>query len=98
MTSPAGSCAIALAMLDEDLAAERRALDRLDPRAQLVADRERVGLLLDRAVRVAESAIVRRRAALDAAATAAPRPLLVRLGVARSTLDAAGATLAVLDP
>jgi exodeoxyribonuclease VII large subunit len=31
--------------------AERRALDRLDPAAQLVAARERVGLLIDRATR-----------------------------------------------
>ena len=37
-----------------ELGEERRALDRLDPRAQLAADRERVGLLLDRAVRVAD--------------------------------------------
>ena len=81
-----------------ELAAERRALDRLDPRAQLAADRERVGLLLDRAVRVADAAIARRRADLEAAAGAAPRPLLARLAAARSTLGAATATLAVLDP
>jgi exodeoxyribonuclease VII large subunit len=81
-----------------ELAAERRALDRLDPRAQLAADRERVGILLDRAVRVADAAIARRRADLGAAASAAPRPLLARLAAARSTLDAASATLAVLDP
>ncbi|HET7828002.1 MAG TPA: exodeoxyribonuclease VII large subunit [Candidatus Limnocylindrales bacterium] len=35
-----------------ELGAERRALDRLEPRAQLAASRERVGLLLDRAARV----------------------------------------------
>jgi exodeoxyribonuclease VII large subunit len=34
-----------------ELVAERRALDRLDPAAQLVAARERVGLLIDRATR-----------------------------------------------
>ena len=61
-----------------ELAVERRALDRLDPRAQLVADRERVGLLLDRAVRVAEIAIERRATALRAAGADAPRPLLAR--------------------
>ncbi|MBA2718705.1 MAG: exodeoxyribonuclease VII large subunit [Chloroflexi bacterium] len=81
-----------------ELAAERRALDRLDPRAQLVADRERVGLLLDRAVRVADGAIIRRRSVLDAAASAAPRPILARLLAARSTLDATASALAVLDP
>jgi exodeoxyribonuclease VII large subunit len=81
-----------------ELAAERRALDRLDPRAQLAADRERVGLLLDRAVRVADSAIARRRSGLEAAAVAAPRPVLIRLATARSTLEAAASALAVLDP
>jgi exodeoxyribonuclease VII large subunit len=81
-----------------ELAAERRALDRLDPRAQLAADRERVGLLLDRAVRVADGALERRRTALRSAAADVPRPLLQRLAAARSTLDAATAALAVLGP
>lgn len=81
-----------------ELAAERRALDRLDPRAQVSADRERVGLLLDRAVRVAETAIGRRRLDLEAAALAAPRPLLAQLVGARSTLQAAASALGVLDP
>jgi exodeoxyribonuclease VII large subunit len=81
-----------------ELAAERRALDRLDPRAQLAADRERVGLLLDRVVRVADSALAARRAVLAAAADAAPRPLLARLGSARATLDTTGGALAVLRP
>jgi len=81
-----------------ELAAERRALERLDPRAQLTADRERIGLLLDRAVRVAEGAIARRRSGLETAAVAAPRPLLIRLATARSTLEAAASALAVLDP
>ncbi len=81
-----------------ELAAERRALDRLDPRAQLAADRERVGLLLDRAVRVAETGVARRRSALDAAAAAAPQPVLARLLAARATLESAAAALAVLDP
>jgi exodeoxyribonuclease VII large subunit len=81
-----------------ELAAERRALDRLDPRAQLAADRERVGLLLDRAVRIADAAVERRRAALRSAAADVPRPLLQRLSAARATLDAASAALAVLGP
>ena len=84
--------------LARELAVERRALDRLDPRAQLVADRERVGLLLDRSVRTAESAIARRRAALEAATAAAPRPVLARLASARATLDATASAVAVLDP
>jgi exodeoxyribonuclease VII large subunit len=81
-----------------ELAAERRALDLLDPRAQLTADRERVGLLLDRAVRIVEVALERRRSALRSAAADIPRPLLLRLAAARSTLDAAASALAVLGP
>ena len=81
-----------------ELAAERRALDRLDPRAQLVADRERVGLLLDRAVRVAAAAIERRSAALRATAADVPRPILTRLATARATLAASTAALGVLGP
>lgn len=88
----------ALDALARELAVERRALDRLDPRAQLVADRERVGLLLDRAVRTAEDAIARRTAALESTAAAASRPILARLASARSTLDATASALAVLDP
>jgi len=81
-----------------ELAAEQRALDRLDPRAQLVADRERVGLLLDRAVRVADGAVERRRAALRTTAADVPRPLLQRLASVRALLDSAAAALAVLGP
>jgi exodeoxyribonuclease VII large subunit len=81
-----------------ELLAERRALDRLDPRAQLAADRERVGLLLDRAVRVADGAVERRRSALRSTAADVPRPLAQRLAEARSTLAAAASALAVLGP
>jgi exodeoxyribonuclease VII large subunit len=88
----------ALDAVRRELAVERRALDRLDPRAQLVADRERVGLLLDRAVRVAAVAIERRAAALRSAAADVPRPILARLVDARATLAASTAALAVLGP
>ncbi len=81
-----------------ELAVERRALDRLDPRAQLVADRERVGLLLDRAVRVATSTIERRGGALQAIASELPRPILERLGSARGALATSSAAIAVLGP
>ncbi len=81
-----------------ELAVERRALDRLDPRAQLVADRERVGLLLDRAVRATDAAIARRGAALTTTAGDVPRPLLARLAAARATLAASASALAVLGP
>jgi len=88
----------ALDALRREMAVERRALDRLDPRAQLVADRERVGLLLDRAVRVAATAIERRGAALATTAADVPRPLLARLGTLRAALTSSASTLAVLGP
>jgi exodeoxyribonuclease VII large subunit len=81
-----------------ELAAERRALDRLDPRAQLAVDRERVSLLLDRAVRVADGALARRADGLHAAAAGVTRPLLLRLAGARSALDTTASALAVLGP
>jgi exodeoxyribonuclease VII large subunit len=81
-----------------ELAAERRALDRLDPRAQLASDRERVGLLLDRAVRAADTGMGRRRAILDTVAETIARPVIARIGSARATLDATRSALAVLDP
>jgi exodeoxyribonuclease VII large subunit len=87
-----------LASSRRDLEAERRALARLDPLAQLATSRERVGLLLDRAVRAAEAAMTRRRRALDLAAAAVPQVATGRLRGARLELDTASAALAVLDP
>ena len=56
-----------------DLDAERRALVRLEPRAQLATSRERVGLLLDRAARVVDErlAAAGRAAGTDRAAARA---------------------------
>jgi exodeoxyribonuclease VII large subunit len=87
-----------LAAARRDLEAERRALARLDPLAQLASSRERVGLLLDRAVRAAETSLRRHRTALDAASTIAPQYLVGRLRAARTGLQTASAALAVLDP
>jgi exodeoxyribonuclease VII large subunit len=87
-----------LATARRDLDAERRALVRLDPLAQLATSRERVGLLLDRGMRAVEGSLGRRRVALDGAAAALPQLASARLRRARSDLDAAGAALAVLDP
>jgi exodeoxyribonuclease VII large subunit len=87
-----------LAASRRDLDAERRALARLDPLAQLATSRERVGLLLDRAVRAVESALARRRTALETAAAAVPQVATARLRTARRELDTSSAALAVLDP
>ena len=81
-----------------EAAAERRALDGLSPISQLAASRERAGLLLDRATRAV-------RARLGAATTGAERSaarlrpgIVVRVGGARASVDAAGAALAALGP
>ena len=87
-----------LAANRRDLDAERRALVRLEPLAQLATSRERVGLLLDRAMRSVDGALARRRAALDAAAAALPQLASARLRQARTGLETAAAALAVLDP
>ncbi len=81
-----------------DLAAERRALDRVNPAARLVASREQVGLLFDRATRALEARLVRDRVRLDRAATDLPRLTVTRLTAARASVDAAGAALGVLGP
>ena len=81
-----------------DLDAEGRALVRLDPLAQLASSRERVGLLLDRAVRAGTVALAARRAALHGAATAVPQLATGSIRNARTALDTASAALAVLDP
>jgi exodeoxyribonuclease VII large subunit len=81
-----------------ELNQESRALARLDPLAQLASSRERVGLLLDRAIRSVERSLATRRTGLDAAAVAMPQLVARRLAVARTGLDTAVAALAVLDP
>ena len=65
-----------------DLAAERRALDRVSPATRLVASREQVGLLFDRATRALEARIARDRARLDRAASVLPRLTQARLATA----------------
>jgi exodeoxyribonuclease VII large subunit len=80
-----------------EVTAERRALDRLSPTAQLAMARERSGLLLDRATRALNSRVARDRGRIPPAerlGAAAHR----RTTAARSALDSAGAALDVLAP
>ncbi len=71
-----------------DLDGERRALARLEPRAQLAASRERAGLLLDRATRVVEARLAgASRGGERWAARLAPL-LPARLATDRARLDA----------
>jgi exodeoxyribonuclease VII large subunit len=81
-----------------DLAVERRALDRASPVARLVAAREQVGLLFDRATRAIESRIAAQRVRLDRAADVLPRLAVGRVAVARGALAEASTALAVLAP
>jgi exodeoxyribonuclease VII large subunit len=70
-----------------DLEGERRALARLEPRAQLAASRERAGLLLDRAARVVGQRLgLASRGTERAAARLAPL-LPARLEAERARLD-----------
>jgi exodeoxyribonuclease VII large subunit len=76
-----------------DLDGERRALARLEPRAQLAASRERAGLLLDRATRAAVGRLARATRDGQWIAERLVPILPARLGADRARLDglAAGA-------
>jgi exodeoxyribonuclease VII large subunit len=81
-----------------DLAVERRALDRASPVARLVAAREQVGLLFDRATRSIDGRIAAERVRLDRAADVLPRLAVGRVGIARGALAEASTALGVLAP
>jgi exodeoxyribonuclease VII large subunit len=78
--------------------AERRALDGLHPAALLAAERERVGLLLDRATRLIDVRLDRRRTDLARAAERLPALAARQIGQARAALERTGAGLAALSP
>jgi exodeoxyribonuclease VII large subunit len=69
-----------------EVAAERRALDRLGPGAQLAAARERVGLLLDRATRTVRDRLVVGRQSTDRLAPRLSAILPARLSRAHAQL------------
>jgi exodeoxyribonuclease VII large subunit len=79
-----------------ELLVERRALDRLDPAVQLVAARERVGLLLDRATRAVEARVAASRVALERAAVCLTPVVPGRISRERERVDRLGARLPVL--
>ena len=80
------------------LEAERRALERSRPAAYLAAERERAGLLLDRATRALESRLAARR--IDLAHQGARLPALVasRTERAAAALERVRDRLAALSP
>ncbi|MCJ7710563.1 MAG: exodeoxyribonuclease VII large subunit, partial [Chloroflexi bacterium] len=77
---------------------ERRALDRLEPRAQLASLRERAGLLLDRAARAMGDRLAEDGRRLEALRARSPRVVEARLAAASGSLSSAGASLAALGP
>ncbi len=87
-----------LAVARNELAVERRALEQVSPAARLVASREQVGLLFDRATRALVARLNHDRARLDRAASTLPRLTAATLAGARANLDASAAALAVLGP
>jgi exodeoxyribonuclease VII large subunit len=87
-----------LASAARDLAAERRALERVSPAARLAAAREQVGLLFDRATRAVDARLARERLRLTAASADLPRLAAARVVTARSAVEASSAALAVLGP
>ncbi len=97
-TRLASVSAARLAVARNELAVERRALDVVSPAARLVASREQVGLLFDRATRALAARLGNDRARLDRAASTLPRLTAATLAAARSSLDASAAALAVLGP
>ena len=94
----AAATARTLGTAAHEVGAERRALDRLRPEAQLAAARERAGMLLDRATSLTLGRLAREADRVDRAAVRLPALAASRVERARATLDASFAALGVLAP
>ena len=88
----------ALTMERGTLDGERRALEALRPSAVLAQERERVGLLLDRAARALAGRLAADRALLARRGDRLPLLVEGRLVRARTDLHAATGSLAALSP
>lgn len=80
------------------LAAERRALERFRPDAYLAAERERSGLLLDRATRALQGRLAADRSVLARSADRLPARLAARTAAARAALSRSVTGLEALNP
>jgi exodeoxyribonuclease VII large subunit len=80
------------------LEGERRALDASRPGAVLAGERERVGLLLDRATRAVDRLAVADQGRVGQLGDRLHRPVTTRLARDRAAIDGAAATLAALGP
>jgi exodeoxyribonuclease VII large subunit len=77
---------------------EKRALEANHPQAQLAAERERIGVLLDRAARVVTRSLEIDRTVLSRTSEMLPALAAGHLGVARSELSRQSAALSALSP
>jgi exodeoxyribonuclease VII large subunit len=96
-----GLSAAALRTLSTDrtgLENERRALETFRPGAFLATERERIGLLLDRATRAVGARLAGEVAALARPGDRLPVLLRTRTSSARAELTRSGTGLAALDP
>ncbi len=82
--------AVRIRAASREVAAERRALDRLGPGAQLASTRERVGLLLDRATRAISDRLVAEQQAAGRLGPRLDSILPGRLARERSQLERFG--------
>jgi exodeoxyribonuclease VII large subunit len=80
------------------LDAERRSLETFRPAAYLAAERERIGLLLDRATRSLRARLAADRATLARSSDRLPALVSARATLARAALAHSAAALAALDP
>lgn len=87
-----------LATTRASLGSERRSLETFRPRAYLAAERERIGLLLDRATRALAGQVAGHRALLARRGDRLPALLRARTAEARTALERSAAGLAALDP
>ena len=77
---------------------EKRALEANHPAAQLVAERERIGVLLDRAARVLGRRLEIERTVLTRSSEMLPALAAGHLGIARAELSRQSAALSALSP
>ena len=94
----AGSAARRTTSARTALDAERRALETFRPAAYLVAERERIGLLLDRATRALQGRLAGHRALLARSGEQLPTRLTEQTRAARSQLTRSAAGLEALSP
>ena len=80
------------------LETERRSLEQFRPAAYLAAERERIGLLLDRGTRALRSRLASDGALLARSADRLPALVDARTALARAALTRSAAGLAALDP